>query len=270
MVRKMRAIKYLIQSCLAVTLILLTACQSTGNKPKIDPKKSAQVRTQMAAEYLRTGDVDAAKRELDEALEKDSTDPTTYMMMAVLLQEEGSPANVAKAESYFKRAIALDRTDAQIRNNYGFYLYQIGRFEDAVKELQISASTLGYSQRALAFETLGKTYQKLGDLANAEQSYQSAVKINTNSSFAYQGLADIAYQKAQYQNALAQYQNSVRVVGMNNQTNVALWLGIRIAHANGDNITQQVLVNQLRAKYPDSQEYQNYLQQQYNTEAVWK
>ncbi|WP_092746330.1 type IV pilus biogenesis/stability protein PilW [Acinetobacter boissieri] len=266
----MSAIKFLIQGSMAVSLILLTACQSTSNQLKVDPKKSAQVRTQMAAEYLRTGDIDAAKRELDEALKKDSSDPTTYMMMAVLLQQEGSPVNVAKADGYFKRAIALDRTDAQIRNNYGFYLYQIGRFEDATKELQIAASTLGYTQRALAFETLGRTYQKLGDVANAEQSYQSAVKVNSNATFAYQGLADIAYQKADYQNALVQYQNSVRAVGMNNQTNVALWLGIRIAHANGDNITQQVLANQLRAKYPDSQEYQNYLQQQYNTEAVWK
>lgn len=266
----MRAIKSVVQGCMAVSMVLLTACQSTGDKLKVDPKKSAQVRTQMAAEYLRTGDIDAAKRELDEALKKDSTDSTTYMMMAVLLQQEGSPVNVAKAEGYFKKAIALDRTDPQIRNNYGFYLYQTGHFQDAIKELQIAASTLGYTQRALAFETLGKTYQKLGDIVNAEQSYQSAVKVNSNSDFAYQALADIAYQKAQYSNALALYQNYVRVVGMNNQTNVALWLGIRIAHANGDNITQQVLANQLRAKYPDSQEYQNYLQQQYNTEAVWK
>ncbi|MBF7682315.1 type IV pilus biogenesis/stability protein PilW [Acinetobacter sp. B5B] len=266
----MSAVKTLMVSCVAVGCTLLTACQTTSNQLKADPKKSAQVRTQMAAEYLRTGDVDSAKRELDEALKKDTTDPTTYMMMAVLLQQEGSPNNVAKAESYFKKALSLDRTDPQIRNNYGFYLYQIGRFDDARKELLIAASTLGYNQRALAFETLGRTYQKLGDAENAEQSYSSAIKVNPDSSFAYQSLADIAYQKAQYRNALAQYQNYVRVMGMNNQTNVALWLGIRIAHANGDNITQQVLANQLRAKYPDSQEYQNYLQQQYNTEAVWK
>ncbi|SSQ43106.1 type 4 fimbrial biogenesis protein [Acinetobacter baumannii] len=32
----------------------------------------------------------------------------------------------------------------------------------------------------------------------------------------------------------------------------------------------QVLVNQLRALFPESPEYQRYLQLQYSTEAVWK
>lgn len=262
--------KIIIGSCICVLVVLASGCQTTSNDWKPDPKKSAEVRTQMAAEYLRTGDLDAAKRELDEALRKDGRDPLTYMIMGVLLQQEGSPANVAKADGYFKRAISLDGVDAKIRNNYGFYLYQVGRYEEARTELNIAATTLGYSQRALAFETLGKTYQKMADITNAEKSYQNAIRVNPNASFAFQALAEIAYNQEKYQQALAYYQSYVKIEGMNNQSSVSLWLGIRIARVNGDTITQQVLVNQLRSRYPDSQEYQNYLQQQYNTEAVWK
>ena len=46
------------------------------------------------------------------------------------------------------------------------------------------------------------------------------------------------------------------------------WL--RIARANADQLGMQVLVNQMRALFPDSPEYQRYLQLQYSTEAVWK
>jgi len=45
---------------------------------------------------------------------------------------------------------------------------------------------------------------------------------------------------------------------------------MRTARAEGDQMGMQVLVNQLRALFPESPEYQRYLQLQYTTEAVWK
>ena len=59
-------------------------------------------------------------------------------------------------------------------------------------------------------------------------------------------------------------------MGQKNQGARALWIGIRTARAGGDQLGMQVLVNQLRALFPESQEYQRYLQLQYTTEAVWK
>lgn len=64
--------------------------------------------------------------------------------------------------------------------------------------------------------------------------------------------------------------NSLCVLWDKNQGARALWIGIRVARANGDQLGQQVLVNQLRALFPESQEYQRYLQLQHSTEAVWK
>jgi type IV pilus assembly protein PilF len=66
------------------------------------------------------------------------------------------------------------------------------------------------------------------------------------------------------------YEQYVRLVGQDKQGARALWIGLRIARANNDQMGMQVLVNQLRALFPDSKEYQRYLQLQYSTEAVWK
>ena len=60
------------------------------------PEKATKVRTQLAVEYLRTGDLDAAKRALDQALETTPRDSQANMMMGVLLQQEGSKLNLEK------------------------------------------------------------------------------------------------------------------------------------------------------------------------------
>ena len=65
----------------------LTACQSTTGLKK-DPEKAVQVRTQLAAEYIRTRELDSAKRSLDQALKIDSRDANANMMMGILLQQE--------------------------------------------------------------------------------------------------------------------------------------------------------------------------------------
>ena len=83
-------------------------------------------------------------------------------------------------------------------------------------------------------------------------------------------LAEIFYLQQNFVAARQLYEPFVRAVGQKNQGARALWIGLRIARANGDNMGMHVLVNQLRALFPNSQEYQRYLQLQYNTEAVWK
>ncbi|ENU81581.1 type IV pilus biogenesis/stability protein PilW [Acinetobacter sp. ANC 3789] len=240
------------------------------SKFKRDKKKAAEIRVEIAAEYLRTGDLDAAKRALDDVFQETTRNVRANMLMAVLLQQEGSPENVVKAEEYFKRAISIDPQDAQTRNNYGRYLFQLGRYNDALEQLKLAGSTLGYEQRGMALENLGLTYLKLGDAPNAEKTFRQALQVNRNSTVSMLELAEIFYLRQQFALATEAYGDYVRLVGDKNQSAHGLWVGIRLARANGDNMSKQVLVNQLRALFPDSQEYQRYLQLQYSTEAVWK
>ncbi|MBI1451620.1 MULTISPECIES: type IV pilus biogenesis/stability protein PilW [Acinetobacter] len=263
-------------SSLCIALGAMAGCQTTGTNNlgggvlKKDPEKAAKVRTQMAAEYIKSGDLDTAKRELDQALEANSRDAQANMMMGVLLQQEGSATNIQKADAFFKRALSSEPKNAQVRNNYGTYLYQVERYNDALEQLNIAGSTLGYDQRARALENAGRIYLKLGDVANAEKTFKQALQANRDSYVSMLELAEIFYLNQQTADATQMYERFVRTVGQNNQSARALWIGIRTARANKDDIGQQVLVNQLRALFPESPEYQRYLQLQYSTEAVWK
>ena len=263
--------KIVMTMTVALSGLLFFGCQTTsGDTSKKDPEKSVKVRTQMAAEYIRTGNLDAAKRVLDQALEVNSRDSTANMMMGVLLQQEGSDINMQRADHYFSRAISIDPKNAQARNNYGTYLYQVKRYNDAVKQLSIAGATLGYDQRHRALENLGRIYLILGDIPNAEKTFKQALQVNRDSTVSMIELAEIFYLQKNNIAARQLYEQFVLKVGQQNQGARALWIGLRIARANGDRTGMYVLVNQLRTLFPNSQEFQRYLQLQFNTEAVWK
>ena len=255
---------------ICMSAIFITACQSPTTIVKKDPEKAVKVRTQLAAEYIKSGDLDSAKRTLDQALEMNSRDSAANMMMGILLQQEGSKVSMDKADAYFKRAISADPQNAQARNNYGTYLYQIERYNDAIEQLNIAGTTLGYDQRYKALENVGRIYLKLGDMSNAEKSFKQALQVNRDSYISMLELSEIFYLKQQTAAATQLYEQFVRGVGQKNQGARALWIGIRNARANSDTMGMQALVNQLRALFPESPEYQRYLQLQYSTEAVWK
>ncbi|WP_216071619.1 type IV pilus biogenesis/stability protein PilW [Acinetobacter haemolyticus] len=261
-----------LKTTIAITVVLmaggLTACQSTPSTK--DPEKAVQVRTQLAAEYIRTRDLDSAKRSLDQALKLNSRDANANMMMGILLQQEGSKLNMEKADAYFKRAISSEPDNAQARNNYGTYLYQMQRYNEAIEQFTRAGATLGYDQRFQSLENLGRIYLLLGDVTNAEKSFKQALQANRNVTISMLELSEIFYLQQNNRDASQLYEQYVRSVGQRNQGARALWIGIRIARANADQLGMQVLVNQLRALFPDSPEYQRYLQLQYSTEAVWK
>ena len=254
-------------------LIVISGCVTTTPATRLgekDPAKAVQLRTQLAAEYIRTGELDKAKQELDQALNTDSRSVEANLMMGVLLQQEGSPTNMAKAEEYFKRAISIDGTHAQARNNYGTYLYLRDRYPEGIAQFKVAGSTLGYTQRYAALENLGRTYLKVGDNANAEQAFTQALQANRDSLISRLELAELLYFQQRYTLAGQMYEDYVRYTGQASQGARALWIGLRLARARHDDLGMQVLANQLRAQFPDSQEYKRYLELKQSSEAVWK
>ena len=254
-------------------LIVISGCVTTTPATRLgekDPAKAVQLRTQLAAEYIRTGELDKAKQELDQALTTDSRSVEANLMMGVLLQQEGSPTNMAKAEEYFKRAISIDGSHAQARNNYGAYLYLRDRYPEAIAQFKVAGATLGYTQRYAALENLGRTYLKVGDNANAEQAFTQALQANRDSLISRLELSELLYFQQRFTLAGQMYEDYIRYTGQASQGARALWIGLRLARSRHDNLGMQVLANQLRAQFPDSQEYKRYLELKQSSEAVWK
>ena len=125
---------------LAVGLVLvLSACvtEVTGTyAQKVDDEVVMQKLIDLGIGYLRQGNYARAKYNLSKALEIDSGSPLAHTTFGVVFQLEGENS---LAEDHFKQALKSDPTFSQARNNYGAFLFDRGRYAEAIEQLEFAA-----------------------------------------------------------------------------------------------------------------------------------
>lgn len=254
---------------LLIALALSIGGCSTTSQLSSNPKQTSILKTQIAVEYIKNGNIDAAKNALDDAVQKDSSNALAYMMLGVTFQLDGSKESLKKADSFFKKAISIDPENPQIRNNYGQYLFFIEDYKAAINEFSMAAKSVGYSGRDTAYSNLGYSYYNIGDEDNAKAAFINSLKINPRLPDSLLGVASVFYDTGNISDATSVYEDYSRLVSKQNRDAKALWLGIRIAHANEDHVEKASLVALLTNKYPKSNEYKSYLKQRNAKDAVW-
>ncbi len=263
--------------CGGLSVIMLAGCESTTTAPvsmmktgqsAANPEAAALARVGIAAQYIRSGDLDSAQRSLASALETSPRLPEANNMMGVLLQREGSEPNQIKAEVYFKRAISEKEDFAQAHNNYGVFLSSRKRYAEAYTQFELAGSQLGYADRSAALENLGKTALVLGKQADAQQAFTQALQANKNSTVARFELAEIFLKQNRIQVARSLYDEYLQMAGDQEQSPRSLWLGMRIAKEMQDTGRLQSLAERLQLVYPNSDEYLHY-RELVKTGAAW-
>ncbi len=270
-----------------LALSLLSGCQSTPNNDlsgiapyqtstrssgdrNLDQQEIARVRTSLAAQYIRKNELDTAQRQLEKAFSADSRYAPAYDMMGVLLQQEGSRINLAKADQYFKKAIALDKDFVQAHNNYGVYLSQMKRYREAAEQFEIAGASLGYEGRIGALENLGRTYLQLGDNSAAAKAFLRALDGNRNSIIAHIELVDLLLEQQRVPQAQRLYDETLILVQGQGISPRLLLQGIKLAAAQNNITTRQQLAQQLLSAYPLSDEAKQLKTWLNNPEAPWK
>ena len=246
-----------------------TTAQSKG-KRQVDKQEVARVRTSLAAQYIRKNELDAAQQQLEKAFAADSRYAPAYDMMGVLLQQEGSPINLEKADQYFKKAIALDKDFEQARNNYGVYLSQMKRYSEAAAQFEIAGAALGYDGRIGALENLGRTYLQLNDRPAAAKAFLRALEGNRNSVIAHIELVDLLLEQQRITQAKMLYEETLVLVQGQGISPRLLLQGIKLAAAQKDITTRQQLAQQLLSAYPLSAEAKQLKVWLNNPKATWQ
>ncbi len=270
-----------------VSCFSLTACQTTKTvnstnyqgtpasfdsrkKRKSDKKDIAEIRTALAGQYIRQGQLDAADRQLKIAFKANRRYAPAYDMMGVLLQQEGSQLNLKKAEKYFKKAIRLDRNFMQAHNNYGVYLSYMKRYPEAIQQFEIAGASLGYEGRTGALENLGRTYLKLNNKPLAIKSFMRALDNNNNSLVARIELIDLFIKKGDYQKARQLFQEVQALLGKRPLSPRLLLQGAKLAQASQDIKSRQEYIQQLLSEYPLSKEAKLVKKWLRDPSATWK
>ena len=244
------------------TLLLLVAsllggCVTTGD---VDPMRTAKGRdeardayVQLGIAYIQQGDTQRAKVPLKNALELDSSNADAHAALAMAFQLE---MESKLADEHFRKALSQRPNDARLLNNYGGFLFEQQRYQDAMNTYLKAAEDNLYPERSRVFENLGLTALQLNQREQAKQHFQRALRLSSRQPRALLEMAVMSYEDKEYVPARRYYDSYSEMAPQNARS---LLLGARLAEVFEDRDRAASLGLQLRRLYPASREYQQYV-----------
>jgi type IV pilus assembly protein PilF len=232
-------------------LALLFGCvtETTGGRTEAASREArVEAQINLARGYLESDNRIRAREPLERALELNPRSAEALGLFGVLYQGENEPE---LAERYYRRALRADSRHAQTLNNYGVFLFNQGRYQDALAQFRVLVRDTSYRSRDLAFENLGLTELRVGNRPEARAAFTRALSINSDLPVSHLELADLLHRAGEHRAALSHYE---RFRTLARQVPRSLCLGISLAEALGDYDQRASYEIALRNLYPDSPE----------------
>ena len=251
----------LLRLCLLVCAsLILAGCVTTttgGFTPEVSEQEAVEDYIQLAVAYFDADDMTNARRHINNALALDERSSEAHNILALLHQREG---DLELADEVFRRAIRFDSTNSRARNNYAAFLFSRQRFSEAYEQLEIVANDTNYEGRAIAFENLGRSALRLGNMEGAANAFVRALQLNGNLYVSALELAQIRYDQEDYLSARQRYNQYLTLKEFYSipHTPKSLWVGIQVeGHFRNDEVVDGY-IRLLTALYQDSTEYTLY------------
>lgn len=221
-----------------------------SNEEEISNFERARVHTDLGAQYYAAGNIGVALEEFNiaAAVERRYV-PAHYMLGLVYMELKDD----AQAEAHFRRALDLDGSNSEARNNYGWFLCQRGKVGESIREFMAALKNPLYDTPDKPYVNAGLCTLKLKDDQGAEEYFLKALKLRPNQPQALLALADIYLRAGDYPNARAQMLVFMKA---HNPTPEALWLGVRIERKLSDRASESSYAQMLRQRFPVAKETQ--------------
>lgn len=237
----------LLLSSFLIALIGCTTTTSTDSSTSPN-KKAAEINTELGVNYLSRGELELADKKLRRALQQDPSSSTTNWVFA-LLQERLGENEVA--EKHFRKAISIDPKDSRAHNNYGTFLCNQNRIQEAEKEFLLAIENPLYAQADSAYANAGICILKIPDKVKAEEYFQKSLQINSAQRSALYQMAKISFERQEYTQT-SNYIQRYEKVGRHNSE--LLWIAFQSESNLGNKAKANDYANQLKKLFPSSQE----------------
>ena len=241
---------------LLVSALILSACNTPVNNPSssqtIRPShvtnEAAAANLNLGIAYLKEGKYEEALKKLQRAREADPAHPSIYNVLGLLYQQIN---DFDKAEKHFNKALSLDNTNSSTLNNYGNFLCQQDRIEEALETFARAADNPLYQTPELAITNAGLCLYNNTRKDEAKVKFQEALKINPRMPQALIKMCEFSVDDFNYLSARAYLQRYQQV---SRHTARSLWLGIQIERELGDKDAVSSYALLLKNSFPDSDE----------------
>lgn len=221
--------------------------------------RRARVRLELASAYYGRGQMTTALDEVKQAIASDPTMAAAFNLRGLIYANLGDPA---LAEDSFRRALALDRRDADVMQNYGWFLCQQGKYPQAQALFQQALEVPQYRDTPRTLLAKGVCEARAGQVAAAEATLQRAYELEPANAAIGVNLSEVLVKRGNLERARFIMR---RVNGQSEVVNAqTLWLAARIEHKLGNRDGTQALGDQLRARFPQSPEAGAYDRRQFD------
>lgn len=229
-------------------LLALSGCTSTAVQEASEAKnaKRVAIHTELGAKYLSRNQLDVALQELERALDLSSSDSQANNLMALL---QLRLKNYEKAEQHFRRSISEGPENSDARNNYGVFLCERDRIDDADEQFRAALKNRLYQSPDQANTNAGICQLKKSNKAAAQEYFRSALQSNPQQPVALINMARLSFENGDVLPARGFIQRYLDLVSDSPDT---LLLAFRIERALGDKDAQASYALRLRGKFPDS------------------
>ncbi|TXL61660.1 type IV pilus biogenesis/stability protein PilW [Zeimonas arvi] len=219
-----------------------------GSGEESDARRRARIRVELAAGYYQQRNLQVALDELGQALRADPEYPAAYGMLGLVYMDLGDRA---RADESFQRGLRLAPNDAELNNNYGWFLCNTGREREALGHFEQALRDPLYRTPTVPLHNAGICSLRLGEQMAAESYFQRAFQVDASNPVAMFNLGQIFLKRGELERARFHAQRLVTMFEPSAQT---LWLALKVERGLGNRDAEASLGSQLRRRFPESAE----------------
>ena len=219
-----------------------------------DNIEAARTRISLGLNYLRRGDTSQAKYNLERARSFAPNSAEVHSALAYYYQTVGENK---QAEEYFRQAIQKDSNYADAYNNYGAFLCQLHRYDEAEQLLLKAISRPGYIRVAESYENLALCQLQQNNFTKAVSYLDLSLSHNTTRITSLTLAAGLAYAMGDMRQSKLQLDRIQRLGRVSARTVLLSYL---IADKNGDRDTMRNAEQLLLTLYNETPEARLLLQ----------
>jgi len=224
-----------------------------------EASRRANVRLQLASAYFGDGQLTTALDEVKQAIAADPKMSEAFNLRGLIYAGLGDPG---LAEDSFRRALQLAPRDADVMQNYGWFLCIQKRYPEATAQFE---QALAQPQNRDITRTLlaqGVCEARAGQLPEAERTLLRAYALDAANPAIALNLSEVLFQRGEYERA----RFYIRRVNASPQQSTAqtLWLAARIEFRGGNVQVANEIGQQLLSRYPKSPEASAFQQGRFN------
>ena len=221
--------------------------------------KRARVRLELAGAYFGRGQMSTALDEVKQAIAIDPTMSAAYNLRGLIY---GSLGDQRLAEESFRRALVLDPRDADVMQNFGWYLCQQSRYAEADAMFAQALNVPLYRDSPRTLLTRGVCQARSGKLEDAERSLMRAYALEPANPAIGVNLSEVLYKRGDLERARFYIR---RVNGEPDYVSAqTLWLAARIEAKSGNPQGVNEFGNKLRNRFPESPEATSFNEGRFN------